>query len=91
MDDAPEPFRLEFDPHARRQLRRVRGTHRRRIDEQFDILKQNPRPPRSLMLRRNLFRVPVGDWRIFFVVDHEQRVVTITDVLRRNEATYRDL
>ena len=43
------------------------------------------------MLRRDLFRVPVGNWRIFYIVDHHQRVVTITDVLRRNEATYRDL
>ena len=91
MTEAPDPFRLEFDPHARRQLRRLRGRDRRRIDEQFDVLKQNPHPPKVLMLRRDLFRVPVGNWRIFYIIDHQQRIVTITDVLRRNEATYRDL
>lgn len=91
MADAPEPFRLEFDPHARRQLRRLRGRERRRIDEQFDVLKQNPRPPKVLMLRRDLYRIPAGNWRIFYIVDDRQKVVTITDVLRRNEATYRDL
>ncbi len=89
--DAPEPFRLEFDPHARRQLRRIRGTDRRRFDYQFDILVQNPRPPKALMLRRGLFRVPVRNWRVFYTVNFQQRVITITDVLRRNERTYRDL
>ncbi len=43
------------------------------------------------MLRRDLYRVPVGNWRIFYIVDDQQKVVTITDVLRRNERTYRDL
>ena len=42
------------------------------------------------MLRRGLFRVPVRGWRIFYTVDFQQRIITITDVLRRNERTYRD-
>jgi len=43
------------------------------------------------MLRRGLFRVPVRNWRVFYTVNFQQRVITITDVLRRNERTYRDL
>ena len=43
------------------------------------------------MLRRGLYRVPVRNWRIFYTVDDQLRIIVITDVLRRNERTYRDL
>ena len=91
MAEDSELFRLEFDPHARRQLRRIQGTDRRRIDEMFDTLTRNPRPPRVLMLQRGLFRVPVRKWRIFYVIDDRQRRIVVTDVLRRNEGTYRSV
>ena len=32
-----------------------------------------------------------GNWRVFYLIDVSDRVVvTVTDVLRRNERTYRD-
>ena len=31
-----------------------------------------------------------GNWRIFYDINDDARVVTVTDLLRRNERTYRD-
>jgi mRNA-degrading endonuclease RelE of RelBE toxin-antitoxin system len=35
------------------------------------------------------FRRRVGDWRIFFDVYPEQRLVEVTDIVRRTTTTYR--
>lgn len=37
----------------------------------------------------NSFRRRVGDWRIFFDVDRERRIVDVTDIARRTTTTYR--
>ncbi len=31
-----------------------------------------------------------GNWRIFYEIDDDARIVTVTEVRRRNERTYRD-
>jgi len=38
---------------------------------------------------RAAFRRRVGDWRIFFDVDPERRVVNVSSVERRTTTTYR--
>lgn len=53
-------------------------------------LPKQPLPRGVLKLRGNKHRVRQGNWRIFYLLDTAERVVTITDVLRRNERTYRD-
>ena len=38
---------------------------------------------------RTAFRRRVGDWRIFFDVDPERRLVEVRDIQRRTTTTYR--
>ena len=38
---------------------------------------------------RAAFRRRIGDWRILFDVDPEQRLVDVRDILRRTTTTYR--
>ena len=53
-------------------------------------LRQNGRPDETIKLRGGGYRIRKGNWRIFYDIDDDARVVTVTDVLRRNEHTYRD-
>lgn len=84
-------YRIIIDPHATRQLRRIRGAARTRIDAAMTSLRQNARPHGALKLRGDGYRLRWGNWRIFYEIDDDARMVTVTDVLRRNEATYRDV
>ena len=89
--DDPARYRLDYDARARRQLDRVPSRDYEQIRAKIRALATNPRPPHSRRLRDGSIRIRWGNWRIFYLIDHTEQVVTITDVLRRNEATYRDL
>ena len=84
-------FRIEYDSRARRQLDRINPHDYEQIGAKIRDLASEPLPRRSLKLRDGSHRIRVGNWRVFYLTDNSERVVVITDVLRRNEATYRDL
>ena len=44
-----------------------------------------------LQLHNKEHRVRQGNWRILYDINDDARLVTVTNVLRRNERTYRDL
>ena len=83
-------YRVIIDSHASRQLRRIGGADRARIGAAMTSLRQGGRPDGALKLRAGGYRIRKGNWRIFYDIDDDARVVTITNVLRRNERTYRD-
>lgn len=92
MTTDPLPsFRVETKSRVRRQLTRLNKRDYQAVRETIDDLAQQPLPRGVLKLRGNKHRVRQGNWRIFYLLDTAERVVTITDVLRRNERTYRDL
>ena len=84
-------FRIEYDSRARRQLDRISPRDFDQIIAKIRDLAEEPRPRRSLQLRDGTHRIRWGNWRVFYLIDLSERVVVITDVLRRNEATYRDI
>jgi mRNA interferase RelE/StbE len=60
-----------------------------RIWEAIRTLEQNPRPPAARKLRHPAigeFRLRVGDWRVFYDVDEENRAVVVLRVMHRREA-----
>ena len=84
-------FRIETNSRVDRQLARLSKKDYRAVRKTIDDLAQEPRPRGVLKLRGGKHRVRQGNWRVFYLIDLAERVITITDVLRRNEATYRDL
>jgi mRNA-degrading endonuclease RelE of RelBE toxin-antitoxin system len=44
---------------------------------------------KRLKNERTAFRRRVGDWRIFFDLNPDQRVVEVVDIQRRTTTTYR--
>ena len=86
----PRRYRLDYDTRARRQLDRINRRDYEQIRSKIKALATEPQPRRSLRLRDGSNRIRWGNWRIFYLIDEAAQVILITDVLRRNERTYRD-
>ena len=58
-----------------------------RIDRKILALADDPRPPGCKKLRgyKDQWRIRVGDWRIVYITDDEEKLVTITRVAHRRE------
>lgn len=90
-DKSRSPYRIVTKPRVERQLARLGKRDLGSVRKKIRSLAAEPRPRRVLRLRDKEHRVRQGNWRIFYEIDDDARLVTITDVLRRNERTYRDL
>jgi len=71
-----------------RVLRRLPQQLLQRIDRHIRSLAQYPRPPgcKKLVGYDNLYRVRVGDWRISYAIEEDQRVVLVVEVEHRSRA-----
>ncbi len=66
--------------------RRLHGRLRDRIAAAIDGLAEDPRPRGSVELAgRNDYRVRVGDYRIVYAVDDDERLVLIARIAHRRE------
>ena len=76
-------------PRAMRQLRNLRKSHHpliRTIIETITALAENPRPSRAeKLVNRSEWRVRVGDYRVLYQIDDQNRTITITSVAHRRE------
>jgi mRNA interferase RelE/StbE len=84
-------WRLIFSSSARRNLRKLPLNDRRRLDRALDELALDPSQGDVLPLRNHSieFRKRVGDYRIFFDVERQQRLIRVHDIVRRTSTTYR--
>ncbi len=84
-------YRVELLDHkTRRQLDRIREPDFGRIAEAILGLEDDPRPPGCRKLRGlDGWRIRVGNWRVIYHIDDQERLVTIVAVKRRRENTYR--
>ena len=87
----PAKYRVELlDRKTRRRLDRVREPDFGRIAEAILKLEDNPRPPGCRKLRRlEGWRIRVGNWRVIYHINDDEKLVTIVAVRRRREDTYR--
>ncbi len=89
---AGTPYRVELHPVAARAYERLRGPLQARVTRSIDALATEPRPPGAarIMGRPDLYRVRVGDWRIVYVIDDDERLVAVARIAHRREV-YRRL
>ncbi|MBF0337386.1 MAG: type II toxin-antitoxin system RelE/ParE family toxin [Nitrospirae bacterium] len=73
---------------AERDIQRLEYQTFLRIDDAIHALKENPFPyPQSKKLvASKIRRLRVGDYRIFYTVDDDDKVVTILHVYHRKDA-----
>ena len=84
-------YRIELlDGKTRRQLDRVHEPDYSRIADAILALADNPRPSGCRELRDlDGWRIRVGDWRVIYHINDQESVVTVVEIRRRREDTYR--
>ncbi|MGH2445699.1 MAG: type II toxin-antitoxin system RelE family toxin [Candidatus Limnocylindria bacterium] len=89
-------WRVELTPAAVRRLRRVRADELLALHGVILALADDRRPPGARKLRgtdlwRIRLRIDGAPWRVVYEVRARERLVVVTRVARRDEATYRRL
>lgn len=88
-------FRVELTPAAQRQLEGVRGNALVALRGAILSLSLDPLPTGAGKLAgtRDLWRLRLSvdgqPWRVIYQLRSRQRLVVVTRVVRRDEATYR--
>ena len=84
-------YRVELLDHkTQRQFARIHEPDFRRVSEAILGLENDPRPPGCRKLRGlDGWRIRIGGWRVIYHIDDTEHVVTIVEVRRRREDTYR--
>lgn len=81
-------YHLVIANSAKRDLRRLNPDLQRRISVRLDALKSTSRPAGASKLhdRENQWRIRVGDYRIIYEIDKDERLVVILRIKHRREA-----
>ena len=83
-------YGITFARSARKELQALPLNVTERILTKIESLASNPRPPgcKKLSGPTRLWRLRVGDYRIVYDIDDEERVVDIS-VIRHRSVAYR--
>jgi mRNA interferase RelE/StbE len=85
-------WRVELAPAAQRQLRRLPPGDAARLRGPILALAIDPRPPGAIKIAGTSFwRLRVGELRIVYLIEDDDRLVVVLKVARRSESTYRRL
>jgi mRNA interferase RelE/StbE len=81
------PYRVSFAPAALRQFRKLPVAVQRRLSPHIDALADNPRPPGVVKLSgiSDIYRVPVGDYRVVYEIQDVVLIVLILKIGNRRE------
>ncbi len=80
-------YRVEISPAAVRQLKKVDGTARRRVQAAIELLAEEPRPTgaKKLVGGDGEWRVRTGDFRIVYEINDGVLIVLVLAVGHRRE------
>lgn len=76
-------YRVLIASRAARQLEKLPKSIVERIDQAIVGLAGQPRPPGAKLLRGKLkagWRVRIGDYRVLYRIDDEQKEVTVLEI-----------
>ena len=84
-------YRVELlDRKTHRQLDRIDEPDLDRIAQAILGLEDDPRPPGCRKLRGvEGWRIRIGNWRVIYHINDQEHVVTVVEIRRRREDTYR--
>lgn len=85
-------FRLEYKSSVKKELRRLAKTDRAAIVHKIELLKYEPHPEGSAILKgsRDLYRIRHGDYRVIYRMQKSVLIITIIRIGHRR-AIYENL
>ena len=83
-----ESYKLQIKRSAQKDLDRLRDSVFDRIDPKILTLAKDPRPPgcKKLKALEATWRIRVGDYRVLYEIDDNDRKITVVGVLQRDKA-----
>lgn len=87
MTDPADKYALTFRPAALRALRKLDRQITERIKAATEALQDNPHPPGAKMLTgsHGLWRLRIGDYRVVYTIDDQQRIVRVAAAGHRRD------
>jgi mRNA-degrading endonuclease RelE of RelBE toxin-antitoxin system len=87
------PWTIRLSPPAAKQLRVLPRGHQATIGKAIDRMQNDPFQGDVQPLKgkkwQGRYRKRVGRYRLIFIPYHQERIVEISAILRRDEQTYR--
>ncbi len=84
-------FNLIYSPQAQKSLKKFPQDYQLLIAKKIVQLRENPKPRGHDKISAKdppLYRIRVGDYRVFYFIDEELKEVIIVDIKRRTTQTY---
>ena len=79
-------WRIVIARTAEKELAKLSNEMRSRVGRTIRLLEDNPVPASAKRLKgREEFRLRVGDYRVLYTLEHENRLLTISAVGHRGE------
>ncbi|MBI4268099.1 MAG: type II toxin-antitoxin system RelE/ParE family toxin [Chloroflexi bacterium] len=76
---------------VQRELNSLQRTDYQRVLARLQALADTPKPKGSEKLYDNIYRVRVGDMRIIYLINNENKRIEVGGIRRRSERTYQGL
>lgn len=87
------PWDCRFDKSALKDLQKIPTRQQKRILQAINLIVQDPYRKHNQIKRlegmSGYFRFRLGDFRIIYLLDQDDRTMYVKAVLRRNEKTYK--
>ncbi len=83
-----DKYSIVFARSARKELENLDNPLIDRIFSKIELLAKNPRPKncRKLQGHNNLWRIRIGDYRVVYSIDDNDKVIDIIVVRHRKDA-----
>lgn len=84
-------WRVILSNAAESQFEKLDKAMQRRAASRIDDLRQSshPRGAKALKGRKDEYRLRAGSYRILYAVNASTRTIAITEIVKRDESTYR--
>lgn len=87
MGDAEDSFDILIDRRVTKRMRKLPAKHYRQVTGRINQFTTTPQPQDAIKLKGNLngYRVDVGEYRILYRIDYENKMVEVYLVIQRGE------
>lgn len=84
-------FNLVYSPKATKAIKKFPQEYQKLILKKIIILQKNPWPrgyDKIVAENPPLYRIRIGDYRVFYFIEEEIKEIIIVDIKRRTSQTY---
>ena len=80
-------YAVELKPSARKELESLPDTVLARVVRRLESLAHDPRLAGCKKLKgyKDHWRIRIGDWRVVYIIDDTNRLVSVTRIAHRRE------